>query len=542
MRFYFDMVKLQIPYLMNKKTSLPKQIVLMLFGLFLTIVILEIVLRISGFTILSLQEYSNLQSIRQKGSFRIMCLGESTTQNQYPLYLEEILNQHSLGIKFSVIDKGITSIKTTAILSHLEENLDKYQPDIVITMMGCNDGKGVMYYKDMPEANTWLFQHCRAYRFIRLIYVHILNKLKKESLYGLDDPSLSRKTKSDSKGYKKDAGREDIYQNNKELIEKEQALKKTIELNRNNQYAYIELVKFYENQGKSEETEQLLKKAIELNPKNGFAYVILGWLYENQEKFSESEQLFKKAIELNPKNGSAYKELGKLYRDQRKSSESEQAFRKVIEFNPNNDSVYKELGKFYIDQGKLSESEQAFKKAVELNPKNDFAYVGLGKFYIDQGRFTEAKQLFKKAVELNPGNDSLYGGLATIYCEIGNNELSEIYAKKADSLRDEYPDPKAISNYRTLKQILDKRKIKLVCVQYPMRNIAPLKKIFKEEVEGSIIFVDNERIFKNAVRKESYKEYFRDMFGGDFGHCTDKGNKLLAENIANVILKEIFDK
>nr|MBU1328568.1 hypothetical protein [Candidatus Omnitrophota bacterium] len=75
-----------------------------------------------------------------------------------------------------------------------------------------------------------------------------------------------------------------------------------------------------------------------------------------------------------------------------------------------------------------------------------------------------------------------------------------------------------------------------------MRNIAPLKKIFKEEMEGSIVFVDNERIFKDAVKDKGYKEYFNDMFDGDFGHCTPKGNKLLAENIASTILKEVFNK
>ena len=73
-----------------------------------------------------------------------------------------------------------------------------------------------------------------------------------------------------------------------------------------------------------------------------------------------------------------------------------------------------------------------------------------------------------------------------------------------------------------------------------MRSIAPLKKIFKED--ENIIFVDNERLFKDAVRKDGYNAYFQDMFGGDFGHCTQKGNRLLAQNIANVILKEIFGK
>ena len=79
-------------------------------------------------------------------------------------------------------------------------------------------------------------------------------------------------------------------------------------------------------------------------------------------------------------------------------------------------------------------------------------------------------------------------------------------------------------------------------MQYPMRNITLLRNIFKEEMEDNIIFVDNERVFKDAVKREGYKEYFKDMFGGDFGHCTEKGNRLLAENIANVILKEAFNK
>ncbi|MFA4993548.1 MAG: hypothetical protein WC571_06240, partial [Candidatus Omnitrophota bacterium] len=97
-----------------------------------------------------------------------------------------------------------------------------------------------------------------------------------------------------------------------------------------------------------------------------------------------------------------------------------------------------------------------------------------------------------------------------------------------------------VDNYRKLKQVLDKRKIKFVCVQYPMRSIQPLKKIFQGDED--IVFVDNERIFKDVVRKEGYSAYFIDMFGGDFGHCTPEGNRLLAENIANAIIKEVFHK
>jgi NH3-dependent NAD+ synthetase len=34
--------------------------------------------------------------------------------------------------------------------------------------------------------------------------------------------------------------------------------------------------------------------------------------------------------------------------------------------------------------------------------------------------------------------------------------------------------------------------------------------------------------------------FMNDIFGGDFGHCTPKGNRLLAKNIAQAILKNIL--
>ena len=79
-----------------------------------------------------------------------------------------------------------------------------------------------------------------------------------------------------------------------------------------------------------------------------------------------------------------------------------------------------------------------------------------------------------------------------------------------------------------------------MCVQYPIRCIDSLKAMF--ESQQGIIFVDNEKIFKDAVKQANYEEYFTDIFAGDFGHCTKKGNRLLAENIADVLQKEYFNK
>jgi len=477
------------------KTPFYQKIALVIFGVFLTVVILEIGLRLGGFILLSIQEHRNSLSISKRGSYRIMCLGESTTAGQYPPFLEEILNQRNIGIKFSVIDKGICGINTEAILSRLESNLDAYHPDMVITMMGINDRGLHLPSQAISDSKAINFlESCRTYKLARLLWLHIVTKLK-----DLNQPEPPPQG----------IGLQQALTENKDAPPSEVLLK--------------------------------YNKAIEINPKNDLAYVMLGESYRDQGKFLEAEEPYKKAIELNPKNDRAYVELGCSYREQGKLSEAEELFKKAIELNPKNYDAYIELGGFYREQGKLSEAEELFKKAIELDPKNDLAYLQLGNSYRCQSKLSEAEELFKKALELNPESYWICAALEILYKEMGNLELAREYGKRVKELRLSYYNAITISNYHKLKAILDKRGITYVCVQYPMRSIEPLKQIFQNNAQG-IIFVDNENVFKYALKKTSYQEYFTDMFGGDFGHCTDKGNRLLAENIANSILKEVFNK
>jgi hypothetical protein len=87
--------------------SLQQKIILVISSVFLSFFLLEISLRVGGFILLSLQEYRNKISLKSKDSYRIICFGESTTQGQYPHFLEEILNQRKIETRFSVIDKGL---------------------------------------------------------------------------------------------------------------------------------------------------------------------------------------------------------------------------------------------------------------------------------------------------------------------------------------------------------------------------------------------------------------------------------------------------
>ena len=490
-------------------------------------------MRLGGFTISFLQEYRNRTSMLKKGAYRIMCLGESTTRDQYPSFLEEVLNQRNIGIRFSVIDKGVAGNNTSFILAQLESNLDTYKPDMVIAMMGVNDHGSHMPPEPITNSRIAIFfGHLRVYKLARFLWLHISTKIQEKSLYkpNSDKQPIKKVMNSLENDFKEDFSDKSSY------VTKE-SFEKVPELNSNSDNKFIKLGWLYTEQGKFFQAEEYFKKAIEINPKNEAAYIALGKAYCMQGKFFQAEECLKKVI---GNDIDAIITLARVYVDQRKFFQAEECLKKVI---GNDIDAIIILGWLYTEQGKLSQAEECFKKAVEINPENEFSYLDLGWLYTEQGKLSQAEEYFKKAVEINPGEDRLYRALATFYQQINNQKLAEEYHRKANRCRIETKNPLTISNYRKLKEILDKRGVRLICVQYPMRSIEPLKKVFENE-EG-IIFVDNEKIFKSVLKNASYKEYkeyFKDMFGGDFGHCTEKGNRLLAENIANTILKEAFDR
>jgi len=427
---------------------------LIISGLFFCLILLEIGLRLSGFIFLSLQEYRNKESIQQKGGFRILCLGESTTalggKYAYPNQLEEILNQHNTGIRFSVVNKGVPAIVSSDILANLEKYLSKYHPKIVITMVGINDSY-IKQYKGIMNNNTVFLDKLRIYRLVKLVLMNIINKIKRGGIY------------------------KKIARGNTELEKFIQA-------------------------------EYLAREANELNPLGRWDYLKLILNHINSSRHFIVEDLFNRDIESGSISSLSY----------------------IL------------LGAPFDFKGEKAQAVALFEKALKLDPQDMVASMILAGCYTDLGKFTQARGLIEKAIDRNPEEDKLYGALAICYEKKGEYGVAEEYYKKANELRLKLHNTMTINNFYKIKQILDRKGIQLVCVQYPMRSVESLKKIFAGQ--KGIIFVDNEKVFKKAVRREGYDKYFLNMFGGDFGHCTPKGNRLLAENIANVILKEYFNK
>jgi len=454
------------------KTILKQRIILVILGVLFCIILLEVGLRIGGFIILSWQEYKNRISLSQKGEYRILCLGDSMTFRQYPDELERILNERILQKKFIVIDKGIPGVTTDGVLSKIREYLDKYDPHMVITMMGVNDWtlSRTVEYEDTFGVNIILFlKNFRIYKLTKLLQLHIVEKIKGRKI--------------------------------KEVVEEEDSKSK---------WPLFKLAWWYKNQGEYNEAEKIFKQIINSTPQHYKAHIGLGASYISQGKFKKAEEILKKAIEI----------------------------------NPNEELAYSELGWLYSSREKYEDAERMCKKVIKLNPYNYWSKVVLSSCYIVEKKYKEAEKLLKdtiivKSDRLEPHKEKLYAALALCYKEQGKHKLAEEYFSKVDELRMKYFNPETRNNYKKLIEKVIEDEVTLIAMQYPMRSIKLLEKMLDD---NNVIFVDNEKIFKNAIEKSKYEKYFKDNFGGDFGHCTDKGNKLLARNIVDVILKEIFNK
>jgi hypothetical protein len=94
------------------------------------------------------------------------------------------------------------------------------------------------------------------------------------------------------------------------------------------------------------------------------------------------------------------------------------------------------------------------------------------------------------------------------------------------------------ANYRTATEILQDRGIQVVAMQYPMRSVETLSYLLTGAED--VLFVDNQATFRDAVARYGYDALFRDRFAGDFGHCTRRGNRLIAENLVATVFEPLF--
>lgn len=146
-----------------KQVSTKEKVFCVVFGLFLTLVALELFLRFLGFGYnLLYRTPDNLGS-----DYRIFCVGESTTwgigasdpvTKGYPRQLEEMLNKKFTNLKIQCLFDNTIGQNTSENLIKLPKYIKRYKPQLIIFMVGANN------WWNMDNSNVLLFTNSRISR------------------------------------------------------------------------------------------------------------------------------------------------------------------------------------------------------------------------------------------------------------------------------------------------------------------------------------------------------------------------------------------
>lgn len=487
-----------------------------------------------------MQEIRNRILPGQEKLYTIMCIGESTTaiaedpgmkfwltdKFSYPRQLEEILNKDSDKIRFKVINKGIVNCDSYEILRVLKDNLNLYNPNMVIAMMGIRDSASTPLYEETALASL------NEKSFLGRSKVYRLVELLLENISSDSDPYIQAQAKQRPIPLAR------FYEIRRDFKKAEGLYKKEIKINPANPEGYIKLALLYGKQEKHDKAKAFIKKAKEL-PCNKNAYSLLGDWYKFIGEYNEAEKMFKKAISENKfGNMREYLELGKLYSKTEHYKEAEQAFKNALDGEIANqkyerkllEQVYLELGYLYKKTGNYQQAEKMLKEGIARFGVKNLIYNELARLYRKQGRHKDEEELYQKAtIKLRR-----YGEYLDLLNYYRNQER---YRKEEEVLKIAMKViPSIAHNYHKLQEILSEEGIILVAMQYPGYNVNYLSYILSNKNDS--IFIDNENIFNT----EPYDNYYYEASEYLFPHYTKRGAEILAGNVANVLSKEYFNK
>lgn len=488
-------------------TTPRQKLALLLLGIIGSLIVMELSLTTAGWIFYSLQDLRNGRAVMSRSDVRILCLGESTTAmddgRAYPRQLEKILNDMNLGVRFQVFNKGVPGIYTMGILLRLSENLDKYKPDIVITMMGINDP-----LEDISDPGVEMGRHA----------VLFLNSFRTGKLCLYLWEAYQRKF------WHVREGNPVFLTGNADSFE------------------YLAMGENYLSQNDVAAAERMFASAITADPHNHEAYASLAGIYIERYDFEAAEQLYLRNRQLNPDNFEVYDDLAEIYYFMDRHEDSERILREALALDPYYAPAYAQLARYNRLRGNWQRTEDILDEGLSRLPAflHGDLYAELAQLYTALNRTDRLEEVYHKALALNPEDERLLGMFGVYFLEKGEDKQARTYLQKAADIRRLSYNPETAIHYRQLRRLLAWRGIRLVAMQYPMRDVNILKRMLGSDPD--ILFVDNGPSFRAAVKRESFDAYFTDRFAGDFGHATEKGNRLVAENAAKAIAERFFKK
>jgi tetratricopeptide (TPR) repeat protein len=500
-------------------TTLRAKLFLFFFGVLFALVLLELLFRVGGAIFLFRQQQANRVSF-DSNEVRILCIGESTTAlggvNSYPAFLERLLNDKSSSISYKVINRGMVSKNSYDIYDQLLRDLKQYRPHIVVGMIGVNDAAATLPVGGRPGPAEF-FRRLRVVKFFGLLGQHLSRRLgtgegvspdlssavveqhlpvtPQRGLSGLsDDLVVLRKLRQDVES---DLSRTDLPQElSKELARRKELL--------------------------DERMFVLLKE--------------IGFLQTFNGHYQKALDIFDEALSLRVNDPLIIMEYIRSLRMLGRYTNALVLLDRMLGFAPDEPFFLLEMGKVLLGLGKVTDARNVFMRLVSLKISSEWIYLEIGAMLDEHGFYAEAEQALLQARQLNGWDHTTIILLAEVCEKQGKTAAAQVYRNEAvvqQKRMDQYL-PVTVHNYNRIVDAVRASGARMVVMQYPVRRLEPLRAIFS--ADSGIVFVENRTSFISALAKEGFARYFSDNFAGDFGHCTAHGNRLIARNLAGILL------
>ncbi|MGA7402176.1 MAG: tetratricopeptide repeat protein [Candidatus Sulfotelmatobacter sp.] len=196
----------------------------------------------------------------------------------------------------------------------------------------------------------------------------------------------------------------------------EVALRKAIELDKNNADALLKLGQVQAAEGSVSQALATYQQSIKDHPREIGFYILAGEMYESQQDWTNAKAMYQKALEIQPDNPLASNNLAYLILQQiLRNGDGNvdvaltmaQTARRGM---PDSSNVADTLGLAYYEKGVYKSAIDLFQESLRLNEKrgaldDPTVHFHLGLAYQKVNQPTQARQQLERALRINP-NDS----------------------------------------------------------------------------------------------------------------------------------------
>ena len=212
-----------------------------------------------------------------------------------------------------------------------------------------------------------------------------------------------------------------LFDGKKDLPGAEAALRKAVELDKNNTDALEKLGKVQVQEGSADQALALYQQSIKDNPREVTFYILSGELYESKKDWDHAKSMYQQALSISPDHPLASNNLAYVILEQGGNVDVAMGLAQTARRGmPDSPNAADTLGWAYYQKGIYDSAISQFQEALRLGekrgePDNADLHYHLGLAYEKKNNLALARQQLEKAVKLGPKKDDARKALSELH-------------------------------------------------------------------------------------------------------------------------------